>query len=56
MLALGNRPIEPASTEASSLKMSPNMFAVSTTSKLVGFRMRSMAHESTSAWRSSTSA
>ena len=55
MLALGSRPMEPASTEASSLKMSPNMLPVSTTSKLRGLRMRSMAQESTSACLSSTS-
>jgi len=43
----GNRPIEPASTAASSVKMSPNMFSVTMTSKLAGWRIRCMAQEST---------
>ncbi len=41
-------PSEPVSTAASSDKMSPNMFSVTITSKLVGAVTRRMAHESTS--------
>ncbi len=43
-----SKPIEPGSMEASSLRMSPNMFSVSTTSKLRGFWIRRIAAVSTS--------
>ncbi len=46
--AEGSMPIEPASTAPSSLRMSPNMFSVSTTSKRRGFRISCMAQLSTS--------
>jgi len=41
--AEGNRPSEPTSTAASSLRMSPNMFSVRRTSKVVASEMRRMA-------------
>ena len=39
----GSRPMEPASTEASSVRMSPNMFSVTITSKSRGRRTRYIA-------------
>ena len=45
----------PTSTDASSLRMSPNMLPASTTSNDAGRRIRCMAQESTSACSSSTS-
>ena len=45
--AEGSRPIEPASMEASSVRMSPNMFSVTMTSKSAGRRIRNMAQAST---------
>ena len=48
-------PIDPASTAPSSLRMSPNMFSVSTTSKRRGLRISCMAQLSTSRWSSATS-
>ena len=52
----GSRPMEPASTDASSVRMSPNMFSVSTTSKLDGRVIRCIAHASTSMCSSARSA
>ncbi len=46
--ALGSRPSEPASIEASSVRMSPNMFSVTITSYSRGFASRCIAIESTS--------
>ena len=51
----GSTPRLPASTEASSERMSPNRFSVTMTSKSAGRRMSSIAQESTSWWLSSTS-
>ena len=48
-------PIEPASTEASSVRMSPNMFSVTTTSSVAGLVTSRMAAVSTSMWSSATS-
>ena len=51
--------MEPASTEASSVRMSPNMFSVTTTSKSAGRRTSCMAQLSTSwcsSWQSGNSA
>ena len=48
-------PSEPASTAASSDRMSPNRFSVTMTSKSAGRRISNMAHESTSWWLSRTS-
>ena len=48
----GSMPSEPASTDASSDRMSPNRFSVTMTSKSAGRRISSIAHESTS-WCSS---
>ena len=45
--AEGSRPIDPASIDASSVKMSPNMFSVTITSKSAGRRMRYIAQAST---------
>ena len=47
MEADGNMPIEPASTAPSSLRISPNMFSVTKTSKRRGFRTNCMAAVST---------
>ena len=44
----GSRPSEPASIEASSVRMSPNMFSVTITSKSRGRRSRCIAAASTS--------
>ena len=46
--ALGSMPIEPAIIAASSLRMSPNRFSVTTTSNARGLRTSCIAHESTS--------
>ena len=46
-LADGSMPIEPASTAASSVRMSPNMFSVTITSKLAGRRIRYIAADYT---------
>ena len=46
--AEGSTPSEPASIEASSVRMSPNMFSVTITSKSRGRLSRCMAAESTS--------
>src|SRR5271157_6571110 len=46
-LADGKRPMDPVSMAASSLKMSPNMLVVRTTSKLVGRSISRMAQLST---------
>src|SRR5439155_13005528 len=54
-LALGSIPIEPVSIAASSLRMSPNMFSVSSTSKWRGLLMSCMAALSTSTCSSRTS-
>ena len=51
----GSNPREPASTLASSDRMSPNRFSVTSTSNSAGRFTRSIAHESTSWWLSSTS-
>ena len=51
----GSIPSEPASTAASSDRMSPNRFSVTMTSKSAGRRTSSIAHESTSWWLSVTS-
>ena len=51
----GSMPIDPASTAPSSLRISPNMFSVSITSKRVGFSTSCMAQLSTSMWSSATS-
>ena len=48
-------PIEPASIEASSVRMSPNMFSVTMTSKSAGLRIRCIAQASTSMCDSATS-
>jgi hypothetical protein len=48
MDAEGSMPMDPASTAPSSLRMSPNMFSVSTTSNRRGFRISCMAQLSTS--------
>ena len=53
--AEGSKPSEPASIDASSVRMSPNMFSVTITSKLDGLRIRCIAAESTSMCSSSTS-
>ena len=45
--AEGSRPIDPASIDASSVRMSPNMFSVTITSKSRGRRSRCMAAAST---------
>jgi hypothetical protein len=52
--AEGSTPSEPASIEASSVRMSPNRFSVSTTSKSRGRRSRCIAAESTSMCSSAT--
>src|SRR3984957_1044881 len=44
----GSMPIDPASTAPSSLRMSPNIFSVSTTSKRRGFKINCIAQLSTS--------
>jgi hypothetical protein len=51
----GSIPSEPASTEASSLRMSPNMFSATITSNDAGRVIRYIAQASTSACSSSTS-
>ena len=51
----GSMPMDPASTAPSSLRMSPNMFSVSTTSKRRGLRTSCMAQLSTSMCSSATS-
>ena len=51
----GSIPRLPASTAASSDRMSPNRFSVTMTSKSAGRRTSSIAHESTSWWLSLTS-
>ena len=51
----GSIPSEPASTPASSDRMSPNRFSVTRTSNQAGCLIRSIAHESTSWWPTSTS-
>ena len=51
----GSMPRLPASTAASSDRMSPNRFSVTSTSNDAGRRTRSIAHESTSWWSTSTS-
>ena len=48
MDAEGSIPMEPASTAPSSLKISPNMFVVTTTSNCFGLRINCMAQLSTS--------
>ena len=48
MEAEGSMPMDPASTAPSSLRISPNMFSVSTMSKRRGFRINCMAQLSTS--------
>ena len=53
--AEGSSPREPASIEASSVRMSPNMFSVTSTSKSRGRRIRCIAAESTSMCSSVTS-
>ena len=50
----GSIPSDPASTAASSDRMSPNRFSVTMTSKSAGRRTSSIAHESTSWWATST--
>ena len=52
--AEGNSPSDPLMTEASSVRMSPNMFSVTTTSKLLGHWMRRMAALSTNIYSVST--
>jgi hypothetical protein len=47
MLADGSKPRLPASMEASSLKMSPNMLLVTMTSNCAGFAMSCIAQLST---------
>src|SRR5699024_6494106 len=54
-LADGNIPIEPVNTEPSSLKISPNIFSVTITSKYVCSVMRRIAVESTNMCSTSTS-
>ena len=44
----GNSPIDPANTDASSVRMSPNMFSVTITSNACALRRSCMAHASTS--------
>src|SRR5258708_5453185 len=44
----GSMPIDPASIDASSVRMSPNMFSVTMTSKSAGLRIRCIAQASTS--------
>ena len=51
----GSMPRLPASTDASSDRMSPNRFSVTRTSNQAGCLTMSIAHESTSWWLSSTS-
>ena len=51
----GSIPSEPASTAASSDRMSPKRFSVTMTSKSAGRRTSSIAQESTSWWPSVTS-
>ena len=51
----GSMPSEPASTDASSDRMSPNMFSVTITSKMPGDVMSCIAQESTRRCSSSTS-
>ena len=51
----GSIPRLPASTDASSERMSPKRFSVTTTSNDAGLLTRSIAHESTSWWLTSTS-
>ena len=46
--AEGSRPMEPVTMEASSERMSPNMFSVTTTSNWPGSRTSCMAQLSTS--------
>ena len=46
--AEGKTPSDPASIDASSVRMSPNMFSVTMTSKLRGSRNSIIAHASTS--------
>jgi hypothetical protein len=46
--AEGSRPSEPASIEASSVRMSPNIFSVTITSYSRGLASRCIAIESTS--------
>ena len=52
----GSMPMEPVICEASSERMSPNMFSVRITSKRAGSRTSCMAALSTYMWSSSTSA
>ena len=47
--------MEPASIDASSVRMSPNMFSVTMTSKSAGRLMRCIAHASTRRCSSETS-
>ena len=54
-LAEGSIPIDPASTDASSVKMSPNIFSVTITSIDFGSCIRRIAQESTSWFSSFTS-
>ena len=54
-LAEGSIPIEPVIIEASSLRMSPNMFSVTITSNWRGLRTSCMAALSTYMWVSATS-
>src|SRR5579884_1251125 len=54
-LAEGSSPIEPVSCEASSVRMSPNMFSVTITSNWRGSRMSCIEQLSTSMWPTSTS-
>ena len=54
-VADGSRPSEPATTAASSLRMSPKRLSVTTTSKSVGAIARRMANASTYMWCSVTS-
>ena len=53
--ALGSMPSEPVSMAASSLRMSPNRFSVTITSKSAGRETSCIAALSTSRWSSGTS-
>ena len=53
--ALGSMPSEPVSIAASSLRMSPNRFSVTITSKSAGRETSCIAALSTSRWSSGTS-
>ena len=54
--AEGSMPIDPVSIDASSERMSPNMFPVTMTSNCLGLRTSCIAQLSTYMWVSSTSA